>query len=74
MSKRWLSGRDRLASIASPQSGQRFGVSGALMLDGMTGPAALDVNRRWSALVVLPIGRMTGVAAAPRLHQTNSLS
>jgi len=59
-----LSGRDRLASIASPQSGQRFGVSGALMLDGMTDTAALDADRRWSGLVVLPMGRNdTGVRA-----------
>ena len=45
-SKRSLSGCDRLASIASPHSGHCFGVSGALVLNGMTGFDALDVDRR----------------------------
>jgi len=35
MSKRLLSGRDRLASIEIPQSGHRFGLSGFLVEDCM---------------------------------------
>jgi hypothetical protein len=55
MSRRSLSGRDRLANIAIPQSGHRLGVSGALGLDGMAGlVGALDVDRRDS------VGFLTG--------------
>jgi hypothetical protein len=46
MSRRSLSGRDRLANIAIAQSGHRLGVSGALGLDGMADFGALDVDRR----------------------------
>jgi hypothetical protein len=67
MSKRLLSGRDRLASIAIPQSGHRFGLSGILVEDGMMDTAALDRGRSGSA--VLFRGRMTGMAGEPQLHR-----
>jgi len=69
MSKRLLSGRDRLASIATPQSGHRFGLSGTLLGDGMTGPAALDIDRGWSGSAVLLMDRFTGIAGEPQLHR-----